>query len=247
MKLFQKLKRKKPLSESKDTLNLFPELRDVLNQEWIHSQDVHAIFAGWLPLEPYNSNWGYVDKKRRYIRIATGKEETPNDNDFAEMDCMGNLYGEVDLVIKTRGNAIDGNGNAEIRVREAFKAGLMYGVPFIKELHSAAVKKGLIARDPSPKPDYSPGPWEYVEQERQINYDWPLKKILLAYYEARFPIPSATQVLLDWRENMPQGISKVSEDGFSYLNLNLEEKTCMKRSLQEAIDRRTKLATTWPD
>ena len=125
--------------------------------------------------------------------------------------------------------------------------GLMYGVPFIKELHSAAVKKGLIARDPSPKPDYSPGPWEYVEQERQINYDWPLKKILLAYYEARFPIPSATQVLLDWRENMPQGISKVSEDGFSYLNLNLEEKTCMKRSLQEAIDRRTKLATTWPD
>jgi len=146
------------------SLELFLELKEALRAEWIRLQDVHAIFAGWFPLERYNDDWGDVDKKRRYIRIATGKEEKPDDTDFAEMTRMGNLYGEVDLVVKSRNNTIDGNGNAEIRVSDAFKAGLKYGEEKIEALHAGAIKSGLIARYTDPRPDYSPDPWGYVEQ-----------------------------------------------------------------------------------
>ena len=95
----------------------FPELRSALSGEWIHLQDMHAIFAGWLPLEPFNGPWGNIDKQRRYMRISTGKEAKPAESDFVEMARLSGLYGEVDLLIKTRNDEIDGNGNAQIELR----------------------------------------------------------------------------------------------------------------------------------
>ena len=83
-------------------IEIFPELRSAFSAEWIHLQDMHAIFAGWLPLEPFNGPWGNIDKQRRYKRISTGKEEKPAESDFVEMTRLSGLYGEVDLLIKTR-------------------------------------------------------------------------------------------------------------------------------------------------
>ena len=51
----------------------FKELEDALDNEWISMQDICAIFAGFCPIEPYQSNYGRADPNRRYKRISDGE------------------------------------------------------------------------------------------------------------------------------------------------------------------------------
>ena len=227
-------------------IEIFPELRSALSAEWIHLQDMHAIFAGWRPLEPFNGPWGNIDKQKGYKRISTGKKGKPAESDFVEMARLSDLYGEVDLLIKTRNNEIDGNGNAQIRIKDAFKVGLKYSIPFIKDLHEACLKAGLITRDPVPQIDYSSGPWRIKEQGKEHAYDPLLTALLVSNCVARFPVLTEQQVLMRWEDESPSGIFAVSESGFSVLKGDLSTSDVSARALRTKITRRVENCEEWP-
>tara|TARA_B100000959_G_scaffold31147_1_gene29745 strand:+ start:1554 stop:2276 length:723 start_codon:yes stop_codon:yes gene_type:complete len=131
----------------------FKELEDALDNEWISMQDICAIFVGFCPLEPYQSNFGGPDINRRYKRIADGEEVKPSEADFKEMRHYLDKWSLSDFDIQSNSrypNKIDVNDTV-ISVRFAFKVGLGFR-PLderICNLYDAAVDAGILPVEPS--------------------------------------------------------------------------------------------------
>lgn len=131
----------------------FKELEDMLDNEFISLKDSCALFAGFCPLEPYQSDYGSPDKNRRYKRISDGKEVKPSEADFKEMRRFADKWEKSNFDITSHSrypNIIDRN-DTEISVRFAFKVGLGFR-PLderICNLYDAAVEAGLIPPEPS--------------------------------------------------------------------------------------------------
>ncbi len=116
-------------------------------------QDICAIFVGFCPLEPYQSNFGGPDINRRYKRIADGEEVKPSEADFKEMRHYLDKWSLSDFDIQSNSrypNKIDVNDTV-ISVRFAFKVGLGFR-PLderICNLYDAAVDAGILPVEPS--------------------------------------------------------------------------------------------------
>ena len=135
------------------SLGLFPELEDMLDNQWISLRDCCALFAGFCPLEPYVGDWGDPDRNRRYKRITDGKEIKPSKADFIEMERFFSKWNKsnFDITTNSRYPNMSVGHDTEISTRFAFKIGLGFR-PLderITNLYDAAVEAGLLPREPS--------------------------------------------------------------------------------------------------
>jgi hypothetical protein len=136
----------------------FKELEDALDNEWISMQDICAIFAGFCPIEPYQSNYGRADPNRRYKRISDGEVVKLSQSDVKEIDRYLDKWAKSDFTnprtnpdAQVRDPRIIGGNDSEIRVRFAFKVGLGFR-PMderIYALYDAAIDAGLPPIEPS--------------------------------------------------------------------------------------------------
>ena len=96
-----------------------------------------------------------------------------------------------------------------------------------------------------PVPDYSGKPWKCKKPERERSYDFPLMRILEAYCEVRRSVPTAAEILRDWKNKTPPGIVGVTSDSFVVLTKAGREEEVSLRSLNEAIQRRIEFCDHW--
>jgi hypothetical protein len=128
--------------------DFFPELRNILDAQWIVIADACALFAGWCPLGDFDGgSYGGPNTVRQYKRVATGEIAVPSEKDFAEMRMFQNKWIESDFDIQLKEPWIlygDGVSHA-CSVTDAFKVGLGWRDERIDNLYDAAVEAKIIA------------------------------------------------------------------------------------------------------
>lgn len=130
---------------------MIQELEDFLTAEWIVVADACAIFAGYVPLDPYVADYYYTDRSRSYKRISDGKQCQP---DYKEISRIERKWKQSDWQIPTRHpNVIDQDLLAEqVRVRDAFRVAFSMRNKRVEPLYDLAVEEGLLPREPSKSP-----------------------------------------------------------------------------------------------
>lgn len=145
----------------------FKELEDALDNEWISMQDICAIFAGFCPIEPYQSNYGRADPNRRYKRISDGEVVKLSQSDVKGINRYLDKWAKSDFTnprtnpdAQVRDSRITDGNDSEIRVRFAFEVGLGFRPEEerIYDLYDAAFDAGLLPIKPSVPTD------EFLEQ-----------------------------------------------------------------------------------
>ena len=128
--------------------DFFPELRNILDAQWIVIADACALFAGWCPLgDFYGGSFGGPNTVRQYKRVATGEIAVPSEKDFAEMRMFQDKWIESYFDIQLKEPWIlygDGVSHA-CSVTDAFKVGLGWRDERIDNLYDAAVEANIIA------------------------------------------------------------------------------------------------------
>ena len=222
----------------------FKELEDMLDNEFISLKDSCALFAGFCPLEPYQSDYGSPDKNRRYKRISDGKEVKPSEADFKEMDRYAEKYflPGVDIRAGQRNpNIIDGN-DAEVSVRWAFKVALRFR-PLdekITALYDAALDEGLILPEPSLPVDELLGNFDEPSRLSQS----PLQDNLIQIAKHKPDIKTG-DLLAQWERVKPYYIDELypHKDGFQKYEFDFtthQKKKVLRatyRDLQSALNR----------
>jgi hypothetical protein len=129
--------------------DFFPELRNMLDNEWIVIADACALFAGWCPLGEFDggSTVG-PNTVRQYKRIRNGEIEVPSEKDFAEMRMFQDKWIESNFDIPLREPHVlhDVGVSHECSVIDAFKVGLGWNDERIDNLYDAAVQASIIPR-----------------------------------------------------------------------------------------------------
>lgn len=129
--------------------DFFPELRNILDAQWIVIADACALFAGWCPLGDFDggSSFGGPNTVRQYKRVATGEIAVPSEKDFAEMRMFQDKWIESAFDIHLqKPHIINGDGVSHAcSVTDAFLVGLGWRDERIDNLYDAAVEANIIA------------------------------------------------------------------------------------------------------
>ena len=127
--------------------DFFPELRNILDAQWIVIADACALFAGWCPLGDFDGgSFGGPNTVRQYKRVATGEIAVPSEKDFAEMRMFQDKWIESNFDIQLKEpHVIYGDGvSHQCSVTDAFKVGLGWRDERIDNLYDAAVEANII-------------------------------------------------------------------------------------------------------
>lgn len=131
------------------------ELEDFLTNDWIKVADACAIFAGWVPLDSYVPEYTYnnANGPRQYLRLEDGKKVKPNESGFREIRRIQKkwLNREWNYLTRNPGVVDQDPLNEEIRVNDAFQAGLALKIPRVMMLHDKALKAGIFQGASSPQ------------------------------------------------------------------------------------------------
>lgn len=211
----------------------FKELEDMLDNEFISLKDSCALFAGFCPLEPYQSDYGSPDKNRRYKRISDGKEVKPSEADFKEMRRFADKWEKSNFDITSHSrypNIIDRN-DTEISVRFAFKVGLGFR-PLderICNLYDTAVEAGLIPPEPSVPIEEIFNSSEKPERLSQS----PLQDNLIQIVK-HWPEVTAGDLLKRWEKVKPYYIDEIYPHKGGYQMYKYDFTTHQKKKVHNA-------------
>lgn len=129
--------------------DFFPELRNILEAQWIVIADACALFAGWCPLGDFDggSSFGGPNTVRQYKRVATGEIAVPSEKDFAEMRMFQDKWIEsaFDIQLQKPHIIYDDGVSHACSVTDAFLVGLGWRDERIDNLYDAAVEANIIA------------------------------------------------------------------------------------------------------
>ena len=224
------------------------ELDDMLSNEWIKIADICAIFAGWIPIEPYIPDYSYERGygPRMYLRLEDGKRVTPGKDGFKEIIRIQQKWRGSSWEYTPRySNVRDSDPmNEEIRVREAFKIGLAMRVERVALIFDAAVEQGIIADIvPAPKVTNTVIQVSGVEAKGEVGEPEPPKH-KFEIKRAKAPMPKVLaqwlSIIRDQGDEAPEGeadkfltwfadnipavpfikIEEVTRDYIKYWNIN---------------------------